>query len=101
MGWYLLRTRFKSGQVLRVGDVTIGNETMYYLDWKGPDIGKFANIRQELNEEVTNGIANSVIMEWLTGAPRPYTHHEIIQELDQGRASSVYVVPGEESCRTL
>lgn len=74
---------FKSGQILRVSDVFIGDETRHYLSWKGPDIGKFANIRQELNEEVTNSIANSVIMEWIVGTQRPYTHHEIIQELEQ------------------
>ncbi len=74
---------FKSGQVLRISDVFIGDETRYYLGWKGPDIGKFANIRQELNEEVTNSITNSAIMEWIVGTQRPYTYHEIIQELEQ------------------
>jgi len=35
---------FKSGQLLRVSDIVINNGTRYYLSWKGPDIGKFANI---------------------------------------------------------
>lgn len=55
-------TLFKSGQLLRVSEVVYHGEVRHYLGWKGPDIGGFANIRQEVDEEITAGLVNSAIM---------------------------------------
>jgi len=74
---------FQSGELLRVGEVLIGKDTRYFLVWKGPDIGKFANIRQELREEITFGIKNSVILKHLGGNYDINNRNEVIQELDQ------------------
>lgn len=53
---------FKSGQLLRMSEVVHHGEIRNYLGWKGPDIGAFANIRQEVDEEITSGLINSSIM---------------------------------------
>ena len=73
---------FKSGRVLRITDVVLGKNTQYYLVWKGPDTGKFANIRQEIVEDITTGIANSTIMSFLGGRERIRSKNEAIQELE-------------------
>jgi adenylate cyclase class IV len=72
---------FKSGRVLRISEVVLGEEMRCFLGWKEPDIGKFANIRQEYSEEITTGIANSAIMRRLGWKEGIRTHHEIIREL--------------------
>ena len=74
---------FKSGQVLRVSESLSAGERRYFLGWKGPDTGTFANIRRELNEEMTGGITDSVIMEWLSGEKRHYQLPEIVPELER------------------
>jgi adenylate cyclase class IV len=74
---------FRSGQLLRASDVFFSEETKYYLSWKGPDIGEFANIRQELAEDITSGIANSVILKQLGGRESTGTPDEVIQELER------------------
>ena len=59
--YYGLRL-FKSGQVLRISDVAHGCEEKHFLGWKEPDVGEFANIRQELDEEITTEAMNSTIL---------------------------------------
>ncbi len=74
---------FQSGQLLRAGEAVIDKETRHFLGWKGPDIGKFANIRQELHEEITSGITNSAILKHLGGNDNVGSSDEVIQELER------------------
>ncbi|HEX7475119.1 MAG TPA: hypothetical protein VF318_04065, partial [Dehalococcoidales bacterium] len=74
---------FKSGQVLRVSKSLSGGERRRFLGWKGKDTGVFANIRRELNEEISNGIDHSSILEWLSGEKRHYLFQEIVPELER------------------
>jgi hypothetical protein len=46
---------------LRISRIKHGIHDKFFLGWKGADKGKFANIREELGEEITNGIINSSI----------------------------------------
>jgi adenylate cyclase class IV len=74
---------FKSGQVLRSSESLSRGERRHFLGWKGTDTGAFANIRRELNEEITNGIVGSAIMEWLSEEKRSYRLEEIVPQLEQ------------------
>jgi adenylate cyclase class IV len=68
---------------LRASSVEHNGVTRYYLGWKGPDTGKFANVRRELNEEITHGSTGSAIMEWLTGAKMNYTRQEVVPAIER------------------
>ena len=72
---------FKSGQLLRIGNVYYYEGEKWYLDWKGPDVGEFANIRQELVEDITAGIVNSAILKIIGGNEGSKTPNEVINEL--------------------
>ncbi len=72
---------FKSGQLLRSSDVFYYEEVKHYLSWKGPDIGEFANIRQELVEDISAGIVNSAILKIIGGNEGSKTPDEVINEL--------------------
>ena len=74
---------FQSGWVLRITDVVEGEDTRCYIGWKGPDTGKFANIRQEIVEDITVGIADSTILSLLGGRERIQNKNEAIQELER------------------
>lgn len=75
---------FKSGRLLRISSVESTNkERRLFLGWKGPDIGEFANIRQELDEDITDGIVNSEILQRLGGQQKNWTFQGIIQELER------------------
>ena len=67
---------FSRGELLRIaGGHAPGGEDRYLLGWKGPDCGAIANIREELDEEITMGIADSAILPMLGGGrrrPRPW-----------------------------
>ena len=56
---------FKAGRLLRMSKTTIDGRTEYYMGWKGEDTGTFANIREEIDEVITNGITISRILEKL------------------------------------
>jgi len=73
---------FGRGELLRItiGHVP-GGEDRFLLGWKGPDRGGFANIREELDEETTGGIADSVILSMLGGGPAAASPAEINREL--------------------
>jgi adenylate cyclase class IV len=73
---------FKSGRVLRISSVIIDTEAKNYLCLKEKDIGEFANIRQETEEDITNGITNSEILKTLGGAENLKTCGEIIREVE-------------------
>ena len=81
-GTFYGRELFQSGQVLRISDVVEGNNTQYYLCRKGPDTGKFANIRQEITENINAGIADSAILSSLGGRKPIRNKTEAIQELE-------------------
>lgn len=53
---------YESGRLLRLGRVPPTGNTRYYLGYKGPDLGSFANLRQEWGEEITGGITQSAIL---------------------------------------
>lgn len=56
------RELFHIDQILRISKVTRQGKTRYWLGWKGPDQGKFANIRVEIEEDITESIGNSSIL---------------------------------------
>ena len=60
-----------------------GEDTQCYIGWKEPDTGKFANIRQEIVEDITVGIADSTILSFLGGRERIQNKNEAIQELER------------------
>jgi adenylate cyclase class IV len=74
---------FKSGRLLRFSNVSYIEEEKSYLSWKGPDIGEFANIRQELDEDITAGFKNSIIMKELGGKTDIGSTREAIRELER------------------
>ena len=74
---------FQSGRLLRITDAVEGEDTQSYIGWKEPDIGTFANIRQETVEKITCGITNSAIMDFLGGKEHIQNKNEAIQELER------------------
>ena len=74
---------FQSGKLLRVGEADEGGKTHYYIAWKGPDTGKFCNIRQEVEDDITSGVANSSVLSLLGGKPNIQNKDEAIQELER------------------
>lgn len=75
-------TLYHQDQVLRVGKlVKNNNPTQFFLGWKGADTGVFANIREEIDEEITNGITNSAILAMLGGKSTHQSKEEVINEL--------------------
>ena len=74
---------FKSGQLLRIGHAPLTEVTRHYLGWKSPDTGEFANIRQEIGEEITNGIENSSILDKLGGGNIFESLNEVSTELER------------------
>jgi hypothetical protein len=73
---------FRSGELLRVAEVSEGDSVRRYLGWKGRDIGSFANIRQEIDEEVTGGISNSRVLNQIGGTDRSLAASAVVEELD-------------------
>ena len=68
------KSYFESGQLLRISEVASqNNQPKYYLGWKGVDVGGFANIREELGEDITNGISESVILANLGVIPNTHS----------------------------
>lgn len=76
-------TLFKSGQLLRASEVVNQGEMRHYIGWKGPDIGKFANIRQQVDEEITVGLVNSTIMRLLGAKEEILTLEAATKELER------------------
>lgn len=75
---------FHADQMLRIGDLVYEDDRKKrYLGWKGPDIGDFANIRSEIDEDITDGIENSVVLTKI-GSDRKYlTKDGVIDELNR------------------
>lgn len=74
---------FKSGELLRVGEVHISGETRIFLRWKSRDTGTFANIRIEIGDEITNGIRDSLVLRRLGGQSGFLTAQQVIEELER------------------
>jgi hypothetical protein len=72
---------FKAGKLLRMSKTTVDAKTKYYLGWKGCDTGTFANIREEIDEVITEGIIDSEILKKLGRQNRTLSRKEISAEL--------------------
>ncbi len=77
------RALFESGQLLRIGVLYTGDKPVYFLCLKGPDIGSFANIRQEIEEIISDGITGSDILKRLGGKENSGSLDEVIKELNR------------------
>ena len=58
---------FRAGRLIRTAEIYIETGCLYFAGWKGPDTGAFANIRQEIDEEIGPGSGNSRVLEVLGG----------------------------------
>jgi adenylate cyclase class IV len=74
---------FQSGKLLRIGEGTYNGKIQYFLSFKGPDIGNFCNIRQEIDENITEGITGSIILRTLGGKTNLKTRDEAALELER------------------
>lgn len=87
---------FNAGELLRISKIKHGSQDRLFLGWKGVDKGKLANIRDELGEEITNGITSSSILP-IVGVSN--TVHEtsgsVISALETSGLSSFMSFSGE------
>jgi hypothetical protein len=74
---------FRSGRLLRIAEVTSDKKTGCYLGWKGPDTGHFANIRREIEEDITGRIDDSVILDLLKGNHSLADKEQVVLELER------------------
>ena len=72
---------FKAGKLLRMSKTTVDGETKYFMGWKGSNTGTFANIREEIDEVITNGITISRILEKLGSQNLTMPRNKISAEL--------------------
>ena len=75
------RAIYESGRLLRLGRVPPTGHTRYFLGYKGPDLGTFANLRQEWGEEITTGIVGSAILPTVGLADSYPTHTAVVDAL--------------------
>jgi adenylate cyclase class IV len=74
---------FRSGELLREAEVVQNGQVRRYLGWKGPDVGHYANIRQEIDEEFSDGMADSAIFKRLGGREEPIRRGDVVHELER------------------
>jgi hypothetical protein len=74
---------FRTGILVRTAEVAVGSGCKYYVGWKGPDTGTFANIRQEVDEEIAPGSPNSRVLEILGGRGKLSSLKNIAAKLEQ------------------
>jgi adenylate cyclase class IV len=72
---------FENDIILRIGESYRETGNQLFLGWKGPDRGSFANIREELDEEITAGIASSQILTLMGGNPGQSSAGAVAREL--------------------
>ena len=90
------REIFNNGRLLRLGYVNNLDRKTYFLGYKGPDVGDFANIREEWGEEITNGASNSDILSQV-GLVGEYTDaHAVISALETAGHRSFMGFSGED-----
>lgn len=65
------RELFLAGQLLRMSEIVQDGHTGHFLGWKGEDSGTTANIREEIEEDITEGSIQSGVMTKIGG------NHEI------------------------
>ncbi len=85
VGWtdaYYGAEVFECGEVLRFSSVILDQAVRFYLSWKGPDLGSFANLRRELAEDATEGVAHSEILAVFADEPGPCAREEIVPALE-------------------
>ena len=73
---------FQSGKLLRIGGVIENDKTRYYMTFKGPDIGKFCNIRLEIEQELTDSATDSPVLRYLGGRASIKNKDEAARELE-------------------
>ena len=56
------RELFLAGQLLRMSEIVRDSRRGHFLGWKGEDTGTTANIREEIEEEITGGNRHSGVM---------------------------------------
>ena len=65
---------FLNDRILRFSDVYAENrKKRYFIGHKEPDIGSFCNIRSEIDEEITDGLKNSIILNKIGIPNQPVT----------------------------
>ena len=74
---------FHSGELLREAEVVRDGRVRRYLGWKGLDIGRYANIRLEIEEEFTDGLTDSAILGRLGGREGLIRRGDVIHELER------------------
>jgi hypothetical protein len=87
---------FQSGKLIRTAGVVDDRGPKYYVGWKGPDTGKFANIRQELDEEITPKTYSN-ILRYLGGKAQVNNLNDVIGELDRLGHRQFMQFEGEDS----
>jgi adenylate cyclase class IV len=73
---------YNSGKLLRISEVTVSGNTRAYWGYKEEDLGKFYNIRKELDEEITHGIKGSYILELINGKEEEVNKDNVEQILE-------------------
>jgi hypothetical protein len=79
---YYGRDVFERGEILRFASILRPDRTRYSLGWKGVDTGAFANVRREIDEDVTMGVSRSRIVAALTGHEGPCSWAEVAPLLE-------------------
>jgi hypothetical protein len=75
------RQFFQVGKLLRMSKTTVDGNTKYYLGWKDGDTGTFANIREEIDEVITDGITDSEILKKMSSQNTTLSRNKISAEL--------------------
>lgn len=82
---------YKAGRILRTSSTRVNGTTRFYIGYKEEDLGKFYNIRKELDEEITLGIDDSYILHLLNGEKQELTREnasQIFESLGYGEFMS-------------
>jgi hypothetical protein len=87
---------FQSGKLIRTARVVDDKGPRYYVGWKGPDSGQFANIRQEVDEKITPTTSSS-ILRFLGGKAEVSSLKDVTGELDRLGHSQFMEFEGEDS----
>ncbi len=74
---------FHFGSLLRIGTIFPETNPISYLCLKGPDAGRYANIRREMEEVITNGVSNSAVLGYLGGTTGAAGPEEVSDELER------------------
>jgi len=74
---------FRVGQLLRMSEVNRDGRLGHFLGWKGEDTGTTANIREEIEEEISEGNNHSGVMQKIGGNPDIPTPEAARRELER------------------